>query len=205
MIFIKKILFCFNFFLTFINILYLFFNNHNNEAILIEFMNQAKNSDLLPLTFMNKNYLIISNYLNSKYGINKIFINHNKTFIPKRKNGMPNKKRKKISLYSVDLFSIRRHKYWLINKLKDSFIIKFDSSKPDYLLYNTFGNMHLNPKYKNSIKIAIFTENKIPNLNEVDYAIGHFHINYLDRYFKYNIFFWTNIKILFIYIFFILK
>ena len=45
-------------------------------------------------------------------------------------------------------------------------------------------------KYKDSIKIAIFTENKIPDLNEVDYAIGQAHINYLDRYFKFPIFLW---------------
>ena len=32
----------------------------------------------------------------------------------------------------------------------------------------------------------------MPDLNLADYAIGHYHINYLDRYFKYNVFFWTN-------------
>ena len=32
----------------------------------------------------------------------------------------------------------------------------------------------------------------MPDLNFADYAIGHYHINYLDRFFKYNIFFWTN-------------
>jgi hypothetical protein len=29
-------------------------------------------------------------------------------------------------------------------------------------------------------------------LNEVDYALGHAHISYLDRYFKYSIFMWMN-------------
>ena len=52
--------------------------------------------------------------------------------------------------------------------------------------------MHLNPRYKSAIKIAIFTENFIPYLKEVDYAIGHYHINYLDRYFKYSVFLWEQ-------------
>ena len=78
------------------------------------------------------------------------------------------------------------------NKLGDKFKIKFDINNPDYLIYNVFGNEYLNENYKNSIKIAIFTENFIPNLNEADYAIGHSHINYLDRYFKYSIFLWKD-------------
>ena len=38
----------------------------------------------------------------------------------------------------------------------------------------------------------MYTENAIPDLNLADYTIGHYHIIYLDRYFKYSIFFWTN-------------
>lgn len=78
--------------------------------------------------------------------------------------------------------------------LKEKFIIKFDKNKPDYLIYNVFGNEHLNPKYNNSIKISIFTENIIPDFNEADYAIGQYHINYLDRYFKNSIFLWYNLN-----------
>ena len=204
MFFIKLIFFCLNIFLTFINILFLFRNNHKNERIFIKYMNKVKDSDLLPLFFIKEKYLEISKFLNSKYGLNKIVLKLNKTLMPKRKIEISNKRRKKIILYSVDLFSLKIHKSWLLNKLKDHFIIQFDSNRPDYLLYNVFGIRHLNPKYKNSIKIAIFTENKIPNLNEVDYAIGHYHINYLDRYFKYNIFFWKNIK-LYLFIYFLFK
>ena len=32
----------------------------------------------------------------------------------------------------------------------------------------------------------------MPDLNLGDYTIGHYHIIYLDRYFKYSIFLWTN-------------
>jgi len=149
----------------------------------------------LLLTFSNKNYFEISNYLNSKYDINNLIIIQNQTFKQKREI-IKKKKRKKIVLYGVDLYSLENHKYWIKSRLKDKFIIKFDSNKPDYLIYNIFGSEHLNPKYNNSIKIAFLTENKIPNLDEADYAIGHYHINYLDRYFKYNTFFWNNLTLL---------
>ena len=52
----------------------------------------------------------------------------------------------------------------------------------------------MNKEYDNSIKIAIFTENKIPDFNEADYAISQAHINYLDRYIKFPAFLWYNIK-----------
>ena len=61
------------------------------------------------------------------------------------------------------------------------------------MIYNVFGIEHLNPKYNNSIKIAIYTENKIPDFNEADYAIGQAHIIYLDRYFKFPLFLNLNI------------
>ena len=52
----------------------------------------------------------------------------------------------------------------------------------------------MNKEYNNSVKIAIFTENKIPDFNEADYAISQAHINYLDRYLKFPAFLWYNIK-----------
>ena len=104
------------------------------------------------------------------------------------------KRRKKITLYSVDLCSLDFGKKMLTKLLKDKFIIKFNSKNPDYLFYNAFGSTHLDPKYNNSIKIAFFTENKIPDFYEADYAIGQSHINYLDRFFKFSIFLWQNLN-----------
>jgi predicted RNA-binding protein with PUA domain len=60
--------------------------------------------------------------------------------------------------------------------LKDKFRVKFDKYKPDYFMYEVFGNEYLNKEYNNSIKIAIITENKIPDFNEADYAIIQAHI-----------------------------
>ena len=195
----KLIILLINIFLIFINIHLLFYKNTKeviefNEYIQ-KFFNQIKISDFLPLCFSSKKYLEIGNYLNSKYDVNNLILIQNQTINSKKKLILK-KRRKKILLYSVDLFSFDFHKKWLNKRLKDKFIIKFDSNNPDYLIYNVFGSEHLNPKYNNSIKIAILTENKIPNLDEADYVIGHYHINYLDRYFKYNIFFLSNFTFL---------
>ena len=70
--------------------------------------------------------------------------------------------------------------------------MEYNKNNPDYLIFNIFGRKHFNPKYKNAIKIGVLTENIIPNLNEIDYALGHAHISYMDRYFKYSIFMWYN-------------
>ena len=88
------------------------------------------------------------------------------------------------------------HKRWLESRLEDKFIIEYNRDNPDYLIFNIFGNEHNNPKYKNAIKIGVLTENIIPNLNEVDYALGHAHISYLDRYFKSSIFIWNNFAVI---------
>ena len=85
------------------------------------------------------------------------------------------------------MFNEKKHKLWIKDKLKDKFYISFDKDNPDYLIYNVFGKKHLTLINRNVVKIAIYTENKIPDLNEVDYAIGHAHINYVDRYFKHSI------------------
>ena len=101
--------------------------------------------------------------------------------------------KKKINICCIDLY--KGQIKWLKKVLEDNnFIIQYDYNNPDYLIFNKFGDRHLNPKYKNAVKIAFYTENKIPDLSEADYAIGHQHINYLDRYFKYSIFLLSNFE-----------
>ena len=167
---LNLIIFIFNFYLLFERKI---IKNEEKYEIKIKF----KSADNF-LKLFSKTYEQISNYLNMKYNIFNETSKNRKVY------------KKKISLYSVDLFDPKGHKLWIHRKLKNKFRIKFEKNNPDYLIYNIFGNEHLNKKYKNSIKIAIFTENQIPDLSEVDYAIGQAHINYLDRYFKFPIFFW---------------
>jgi hypothetical protein len=43
-------------------------------------------------------------------------------------------------------------KFLISSKLKDKFLIKLDKNNPDYLIYNIFGDEHLNQNNKNSVK-----------------------------------------------------
>lgn len=183
-----------NIILIFIKIYFLIFIKKNNNKKFLKYINnfrkkslyEFKNSDNFILDLINKNYTSISNYLNNKYNYLKYRLK--KENFLSIINFLFTKRRKKIVLYYVDFCCII-HKLWLKNLLKDKYIIKFYKNKPDYLIYDVFGSEHLNPKYNNSIKIAILTENKIPDFNEADYAIGRPHINYLDRYFKFYSYF----------------
>ena len=79
---------------------------------------------------------------------------------------------------------------YLKNLLKDDFILDFNNTYPDYLFFDIFGCEHLNPVFNNSIKIAFYSENIIPDFTQADYILSHTHINYLDRYFKYPNLIW---------------
>ena len=126
-----------------------------NEATTIKF----KNSDYFILDLINnKNFIDISNYLNDKYNYNilrnlskknnlLLLLIKLKDFITFIKKNSKFSHKKKIILDSVDSFAKDSQKKWLKNKLKDKFNVKFDSKNPDYLLYNVFGNKHLNSIY----------------------------------------------------------
>jgi len=135
-----------------------------------------KNIDKYTFSLLTNSYEKIGNYINNKYNIYNNSLNLN---VPNNKT----KKKKTIRVHAINLFSQERFKRYLIWYLKDTFIIKFDDINPDYLIYNVFGHKENIKKYDNTIKIAILTENTIPDLLNCDYAIGHSHISYLDRYF----------------------
>jgi len=178
---IKFELYLFNFIIFIINFILLFkkkkknMNKFKSKEIRINFKNAE---DFLYLAV--KSYQKISNYLDKKYDSNII---NNKT-----------KSKKKISLNCVDHLNSIRYKYRIKKILDRRYIVRLDGNKPDYLIYDVFGKEHLNQKYKDSIKIALYSENKIPDFSVADYAMGQAHINYLDRYFKYPSFLWRNLK-----------
>ena len=147
---------------------------------------EIKNIDQFYFNLFSKTYKEFSIYLNNKFN-SKINKNNDSSYIINEV-----KTKKIIKLYGVNLFNFTYHKLWLQDKIGDKFILKFDKNNPDYLFYNVFGKKNLNPKYKDSVKIAVLTENFIPDLNEADYALAHSHINYLDRYFKYSLLLWQN-------------
>jgi len=141
-----------------------------------------KFSDYFIFNLNSKTYNDISNILTDKFYINNFDYSKRDTY------------KKEIKIKSIGLFNKSYHINWLKKKLDDEFIIKFEEENPDYLIYNVFTDEDINYKYKNSIKIAIYTENIMPDLNIADYIIAHYHIIYLDKYFKYSVFLWTNFK-----------
>ena len=52
--------------------------------------------------------------------------------------------KKKIILYSVDLYNPKRHRDWLLERIDNKFLLIFDPDNPDYLIFNVFGTKHLN-------------------------------------------------------------
>ena len=151
------------------NIYFLFYkkNIHINK------FNDLKDIDQYIFCLLTKSYNQIGNYLNNKYN------NFSSDLvISKEKN-----QKKIIHLHSANMNSVEEFRRTLLWYLKDKYIVLFDTDNPDYLVYNVFGYNEFNPMYNNCIKIAIYTENTIPDLSNCDYALGHQHISYLDRYF----------------------
>ena len=172
----KKILLCLNVILISLNAgLYCLLNTFYLKT------NIFKISDYFIMILNTKSYKEISKYLTDKFHI----------IFPSSKNLIF---KKEVRIKSIGLFDKSHHINWLKNKLGDEFILEFVEDNPDYLIYNVFDNVDVFNKYNNSIKIAIYTENEMPDFNIGDYIIGHYHIIYLDRYFKYSIFLWTNYK-----------
>ena len=172
----QKIVISFNIIILFLNASF-----YNLIKIVNLKANIFKICDYFVMNLNIKTYKDISKYLTDKFHIN---FGTSKKIIFK----------KAIKIKSIGLFYKPMHIKWLKSKLEDEFILDFVEDNPDYLIYNVFTKEDEYLKYNNSIKIAIYTENFMPDLNLADYAIGHYHIIYLDRYFKYSIFLWTKFQ-----------
>jgi len=170
----KIIFIILNFLVLILNLIYLF-NFKRFKRIYFETKYKFRFSENFDVIFMNKTNLEIASNLNNKF--EKSYQNFT----------LQNNKNKK----TIKICFLEFYKGYNPNSLikyfdKEKFIFKFDINNPDYLIYNTFFSKNpYDKKYKNAIKIALSTENKIPDFNEADYAIGFIHLNYLDRYFKY--------------------
>lgn len=156
---ILKIISTLNVLLLSINIL---FTLLNSNFFNISSNNIFKYSDYFNLKLIQKTFKEISDYLVNKYNIiNKFSMNNISSF------------KKIIKLKRTGLFNETYHLNWLRNKLDEEFILKFDDENPDYLIYNVFSNEDMNYKYDDTIKIAIYTENIMPDINYADYIFGH--------------------------------
>ena len=171
--------------ISLINILFIYLNlrkyySLENIIFLNYKISDQKNVALYTLPYENiTNYFISKNNFNNANFIKKndsILYNNisiNSTYI------------KKIKINYIDWDNKRATNYinYLKENLKDKYIFEFDKENPDYLLFSHYGNGHIDTKFNNSIKIAIYEECFFPSFNEEDYVIGVSHIFYLDRYF----------------------
>ena len=154
---------------------------HSPNKDILKFINNStifRNIDNYTFSLLNNSYEKIGNYLNNKYNIcynsSNLNISINKT-----------EEKKKIRIHGVNIMSREEFVRTLLWYLKDTYIVQFNENNPDYLIYNVGNdeNDEIDPKYNSTIKIALYTENSIPDISQCDYALGHAHISYLDRYF----------------------
>jgi hypothetical protein len=170
---IKIFYFVLNSFIFLVNIIVISINIKKKKYSLKLFL--FKNIDNVIFSIASKSYTEISNYLNRCYEI-------------KKDKKQKNRKRKKIKLYFVDFYLSFNYTKFMSYNLKGKYIIELNSDNPDYLIYSTQGKEHLNPKYSNAVKIAIFGENSIIDFEQADYGIGNHNIIYLDRYSRFSSF-----------------
>ena len=146
-----------------------------------------KNIDHFFISVNTQSFYHISDYLNKKY-IKEYNLND---------SSQTNKKY--ISLHFIQ-FNDDPFVYNLINDsiniLNNKYLVHINPNNPDYLIYNVVGCDFLDSKYNNSIKIAYFTENQLPDFSKADYCIGNSHIIYLDRYFKMPFYYINSINLL---------
>ena len=173
--------------INFINNLKSYFKILNNK-IKSNFI--FKNVDLFSLNIAKKSFNNISIYLNSKF---KKTNNNFNIKLNNENNKKKNIKKKLIRIYSVG----STNKYYknflrndIIKGLEDKFIFHFTNNNPDYLIFDVKTCEQKKNKYDNAIKIAFLTENKIPDFNQSDYAIGFQNMFYLDRYFRKTTLIW---------------
>lgn len=78
--------------------------------------------------------------------------------------------------------------FWetLEKQLSEKYIIEY-TNDPDYYICNCFTNDYMK---KDCIVIQVCGENTTPDFNVVDYAIGHDHMIFGDRYLRFPIFFY---------------
>jgi len=181
-----------NIFLIFVNIYSYYSESDIFRIKIFKFkLIKLKSVDKFTFNLLTKSFEDISNYLSLK--IKTININH-KTLDNKYSNqsfdqrNLDSKKdRKVIRLYSVGSLNKKWRKKYnnrIIQGLENKYIFEFTDKDPDYLIYDIFDCSFLAPKFNNSIKIAYYTENQLPDFNKADYAIAFHNLHYLDRYFK---------------------
>ena len=142
------------------------------------FFNVVREIDNFLINTISTKYSEIAENLSNKFKINNISLINKELY-----DETTNDTIKTVKIFHRNI-NIRQIK--LIRKdLEGKINIEIDENNPDYLIYATFGCEHILYKFNNTINIAFFTENQLPDLNFADYAVGLGHINHLDRFFTF--------------------
>ena len=139
---------------------------------------------LLFIKSIGDNYYVSLNFKNAD---NFTFFLSKNIYKKNYKDNIMNKNQTiKVSFNCVDTLNTQISndliKYWFHNQ--KNFLFEVNKEDPDFLIYDIVGRENLNSKFNNSLKIAYYTKNAIPDLNLANYALGQAHIMYLDRYLK---------------------
>lgn len=134
---------------------------------------------------MNSN-VNIESYFNFKNSDSYIFSSAKFLFKNVYLKNTFNYTKKKISISCEDTLNNPNYIGYYISMIENkNLIIEKNGQHPDFLIYDVFGCEHLNEKYNDSVKIAFYSENIIPDFSQADYSLSQAHIIYLDRYFRY--------------------
>ena len=142
------------------------------------FFNVVREIDNFLINTISTKYIEIAENLSNKFRVNNFSL-INKELYDETTND---------TIKTVKIFHRNINIRWIKlirNDLKGKINIEIDENNPDYLIYATFGCEHILYKFNNTINIAFFTENQLPDLNFADYAVGLGHINHLDRFFTF--------------------
>ena len=148
--------------------------NFNNKEILINNHNKMNNSFISENQTMNdsnNNNININNLNNNS---NPIVLNNNQTGT-----------KRKIYVQYMDFwpaFELERFDVHRILKEKYEVVI---SENPDYVIFGEFGGENIDIENRfDCVKLFLSIENRYPNLDNTDYAIGIHYLDFGDRYFR---------------------
>ena len=151
-------------------------------------LSHFRKNDHMNVALAARPYDQISDYFISKNNIDNGYqiIKDGKIVPPKKNFPTSLSYRKTIKIGYTDMSPDKGNYFlnYVKNILHKTYEFVFDQNNPDYLMFSFYGCNHNDPKFKDTIKIAIYEEGYIPSFIEEDYTFGLAHIFYLDRYFR---------------------
>lgn len=107
----------------------------------------------------------------------------NKNIVPV--NTLPPGEKKKIYVKYMDFWPAFRLERFDVHRILRERYEVIQSEKPDYVIFGEFGGQNYDIENRiNCVKLFLSIENRDPNFDNTDYAIGIHYIDNGDRYFR---------------------